>query len=108
MKLTDKEMEIMVLLWNSDVPLTSSEIVKASDKRTWKENSIYIIMRTLLKKGAVVFGHNKPTGTNVARTYLPVVSANDYAMACICDMQAFGVRINKEALIEDIRRIEGD
>jgi predicted transcriptional regulator len=44
MRLTDKEMEIMAVLWESETAMTATEIIEVSNNRTWKESSIYIII----------------------------------------------------------------
>ena len=49
MKLTDKEMEVMVVLWDNGSPMTAAEVIEVSDKRTWRDNSIYTILNTLIK-----------------------------------------------------------
>lgn len=103
MKLTDKEMEIMSVMWSSDVPLTATEIVEASSNRTWKENSIYIIMNTLIKKGAVSLSHRKPTATNTARAYKPTITAEEYAVRYIASVIDSGVRIDVRELIEQLQ-----
>ena len=78
--LTEKELEIMTLLWEHG-PLTCSEIIKLSDSnRTWKENSIFIIMRSMMNKGYVAVEDYKPTQTRNAKVYSAVVSCEEYAV----------------------------
>ena len=100
MHLTSKELEIMALLWDSDVPMTATEIVNASENRSWKQSSIFIILKTLLAKKAVVFSHNKHTVTNVARAYKPGFTAEEYAVSLVCDTEILGKCINMDVLIE--------
>lgn len=89
----------MSVLWDSGTSLTAAEIVGISDNRTWKENSIYIIMNSLLKKGAVTMVCHKPTGTNIARAYMPTITADEYAASSIKSMMESGVNIDIRALI---------
>ena len=103
MRLTDKEMEIMAVLWSSVAPMTSSEIIGASDNRTWKESSIYIIMNTLLKKGAVALAQHKPTVTNFARAYKPIITSEEYAYLYINNVKQAGISIDIPALIERLK-----
>ena len=97
MKLTDKELEIMSVLWESEDPLTATEIIEASDNRTWKESSIYIIMNTLIKKGAVLLALHKPTITNNARAYAPTITMEEYTLAYI---KQTGLNLDISALIK--------
>lgn len=103
MKLTDKELEIMALLWQSKSPMTAAEIIEASSDRTWKESSIYIIMNTLKNKGAVVLACHKHTGTNTARAYEPAITADEYTIESIDSMSNKGIDINIDAIIESLR-----
>jgi len=100
MKLTDKEMEIMALLWNSTISMTAAEIVDASHSRTWKENSIYVIMNTLIKKGVVEMALHKPTSTNNARAYKPMITPEEYAASYIARVRRVGIPINNEVLVK--------
>lgn len=78
--LTNKELEIMQLLWQSNTPLTSSELVDAAPAdKTWKDVSIHIMLRSLLKKGAIVISGNKATPTNLAKLYNATITPEEYA-----------------------------
>jgi len=104
MKLTGKEMEIMAVLWASEDPMTATEIIEASNNRTWKENSIYIIMNTLIKKGAVDFAHFKPTGTNNARTYTPIITSEECIVHHIDSVMGAGVRVDIPSLVKRLMK----
>jgi len=78
MSLSKKEIEIMKVLWKTNAPMTNAEIIAASEDPSWKESSIYVIMNSLISKGAVVLCGLKPTSTNNARSYMPTLSAEDY------------------------------
>ncbi|MCL2225107.1 MAG: BlaI/MecI/CopY family transcriptional regulator [Defluviitaleaceae bacterium] len=106
MRLTDKEMEIMAVLWSSDVALTATEIVKASENKTWKEASIYIIMTTLIKKGAVVVSSHKPTATNNARAYSPAMSSAECVVSYISSVRKAGVHIDLDEFVKLLRASE--
>ena len=85
-RLTDKELEIMQVLWDNETPMTGSEIVSASKDRTWKEKSIYIIVNSLLKKNAIAFDHYKSTATNTARVYRAAISLEEYAALNVLEL----------------------
>ena len=106
MKLTDKELEIMALLWRRGAPMTATEIIEASENRTWKDNSIFVIMNTLIKKKAVTYAKPKPTSTNSARSYAPAISLEDYMISKLHSIRQRGLRIDKDALIKGIREME--
>jgi len=105
MKLTEKELEIMNVLWHGNGPLTASEIIAASDNRTWKEGSVYIIMKMLLKKGAVVLAMHKPTVSNTARAYSPTLTAEEYVVANIASIQGeTGMQLDFPTLINHLKK----
>jgi len=106
MRLTTKELEIMAVLWGSKIPMTATEIVDASNNRTWKENSIYIIMNTLIKKGAVILSRHKPTGTNSARAYKTALTSEEYTARYIGSVKEGGVHINIDELIKCLKSKE--
>jgi predicted transcriptional regulator len=106
MRLTDKEMEIMAVLWKSKIPLTASEIIESSGNRTWKENSIYIIMNSLLKKEAVKLALYKPTNTNNARAYEPTLTSEEYMAANIGSVRKTGINVDIKTLIKHLKEAE--
>jgi len=55
MMLSKKELEVMNILWGSKYSLTATDIVDASSltERSWKEKSIYIILRALVDKNVI-------------------------------------------------------
>jgi len=106
MKLTDKELEVMIVLWENEHPMTATELIKTSSNRTWKESSIYTILNTLVRKGAVVLTHYKPTMTNAARAYKPVITSEDYTVSNIEDMIKTGVRIDIPTLVAHLMDIK--
>ena len=77
MTLTNKELEIMGILWQSDVSMTVNEIVNAATDCTWSPNSIFMMMANLEKKRAVTF-HTKSSTTKPARSYTPTLTYGDY------------------------------
>ncbi|MCL1878809.1 MAG: BlaI/MecI/CopY family transcriptional regulator [Defluviitaleaceae bacterium] len=104
MKLTVKEAEIMTVLWNSESPLTTTEIIETSPNRTWQDRSIFVIMRSLLKKGAVVLDRYKPTAGKHARSYKPLITTEDYVLEVIQDMNESGMKIDVNALANRLKK----
>ncbi|MCL1884238.1 MAG: BlaI/MecI/CopY family transcriptional regulator [Defluviitaleaceae bacterium] len=112
MKLTNKEMEIMAILWSNKEPMTTTEIIDSSENRTWKEGSIFGIMKTLVEKGAVVQDKNKPTGTTHARTYKTEISSEEYAVLWLEKLERElgqfckpGIRLDLNAVIEGVNKM---
>ena len=58
-ELTRSELEIMNVIWAAGRPLTRGEILELSVDKTWKENSVHILLNRLLAKGAIAEGYGK-------------------------------------------------
>jgi len=108
MKLTDKELEIMSVLWVNKAPMTATEIIEDSNNRTWKESSIYILLNTLIKKGAVVLTQHKFTITNHARAYTPAISSEEYAVLCVENVRQTGIHVDTQILIKHLLKAEAE
>ena len=92
MNLTDKELEIMQVLWGSDSPMTIADIIAASPKRTWQEISANAILKNMVEKGVVVVDHYVPTTGRSAKAYKAVFTA---AQCALKQAQAYGVGIEE-------------
>ena len=83
--LTKSEEEIMYLLWDLDEPLTSSEIVKKAVNKTWKKSYINLLINSLLKKDMIKVVGVKQMTKNYARTFVPTMTKDAYAIKQISD-----------------------
>lgn len=72
--LTAAEKEVMEILWNSDIPLTSKEIVDLSVDKNWKPSYIHLIINSLLKKEYIKVETFKQTTKNYARAFVPIMT----------------------------------
>ena len=87
MKLTSKELEVLSVLWKNKTSMTTTELIEASPNRTWKVGSIFSIVNTLVKKGALVLDSYKPTGTIAARAYSPAIRVEEYMASYVSSMK---------------------
>ena len=76
--LTKSEEQIVELLWNSEEPLTSSEIIKNSVGKTWKDSYVHLLINSLMEKGIIEVAGFKKATKNYARTFKPTVSREEY------------------------------
>ncbi len=78
MVLTKSEMEIMDVLWNSETPLSRSDLLERQDEKSWKDSSVHIMLNSLLRKGAIrEAGFVKRTKT-FGRTFAPTLTREEY------------------------------
>ena len=82
-RLTNSEKQIMEVLWKSDVPLSSHDIILSSSDKTWKNSSVHLLFNSLLDKELIeVAGFEKRT-KNYARVFKPTLSYVDYILTVL-------------------------
>lgn len=78
MELTKSEMQIMDVLWESETPLSRSDLLERSAEKTWKDSSVHILLNGLLGKAAIKeVGFVKRSKT-YGRTFSPALSREEY------------------------------
>ncbi len=78
MKLTRSELEIMNVLWKAGRPLSRAEILELSEDKTWKDNSIHILLNGMLNKEAIHGDGFVRSGKVWGRLYAPSISLGEY------------------------------
>ena len=97
-KLTDSEKQVLDLLWDSEEPLTSTEIVKLCAGRTWKPSYIHIMINSLLKKEMIKVAGFKQTTKNFARVFEPTMTREQWNLFQIKEGKSDSGNILKEIL----------
>jgi len=70
-----RELEILNILWNSEVGLTASDIVEAGNKLS--QSTVQAVLRKLLKDGLVLVDGITHSGNVLSRTYKPAEASKD-------------------------------
>ena len=78
MVLTKSELEIMDVLWASDVALSRSDLLERSEEKSWKDSSIHILLNGLLQKGAIKESGYVKRSKTYGRTFLPSMTREAY------------------------------
>jgi len=78
MDLTKNELQFMTVLWDSNAPITASEVLKRSVDKTWKDASLHTILNKLLEKGAIKEHGFLKDGKAISRTFVPTLSCKEY------------------------------
>lgn len=76
-KLTQSQLHIMKILWNEKKPLIASDFVQIDTSLNL--NSVQSALRSLLKKNYIEVSDIVYSGKVLTRSYLPVVSSEEYA-----------------------------
>ncbi len=87
--LTKSEKEIMHLLWNSDRPLTATEIVNMTPERTWKKSYIHLLINSLIEKELIRSDSLVRTGRNFGRTFVATTSEEEFLIHQITSSSSF-------------------
>ena len=106
MILTDKQLEVMDVFWERNVPMTINAVIEASENRTWSTRSIYKIFAQLEKKGLIGVSHLSPTSTNYAKTYKVLLPFEKYiakSIAWINQGRPPSIRVGAEVFIQAIK-----
>lgn len=78
MELTRSEMEIMDVMWESDVPLSRADLLARSEEKTWKDSSVHILLNGLLQKGAIQEAGLVKRIKTYGRVFTPTMTREEY------------------------------
>ena len=78
MELTKSEMQIMDVLWASDVPLSRADLLERSEEKSWKDSSVHILLNGLLQKGAIREAGFVKCSKTYGRTFSPALTREEY------------------------------
>ncbi len=78
MELTKSEMEIMDVLWASDVPLSRADLLERSEQKSWKDSSVHILLNGLLQKKAICEAGFVKRSKTYGRTFAPTLTREEY------------------------------
>lgn len=75
-KLTNKELDVLRVLWDAEDPLLASEIYKIDP--SLNSNTVQAALRNLTKKGYIKVADIVYSGTVLSRRYTPIVTQPEY------------------------------
>ena len=105
--LTKMEYEVMRVLWESDKPLSSREIMDSSAVE-FKQSTVQTVLRTLLKEGWIEVGNVSIHTKVLAREFIPVVSNEEYAQSLLGKKGKFSMAsrlIQQTDNVEELERL---
>ena len=77
-QLTNREEELMNFMWEYGEPLTSNELQEKCTERSWSDNYLHVMLRSLMKKGLITPCGMVQYGTQYARQFLPAMTKEQY------------------------------
>ncbi len=78
MELTRSEMEIMDVMWASNVPLSRADLLAQSEEKSWKDSSVHILLNSLLQKGAIQEAGLVKRSKTYGRVFSPTLTREEY------------------------------
>lgn len=96
--LTPSEERIMELLWSENRPLTSVELTEHSEEESWKSSYVYILIRSLLKKGLIEVCGTVQYASQYARQFRPLLTKEQYAARLALSLDFDSASISKVAV----------
>jgi len=76
-KISEREKDVMSVLWHTDESLTASAIAEKGN--TLSINTVQAALRSLMKKMYIEIAEIVYSGTVLTRSYKPIISAEEYA-----------------------------
>ena len=108
MELTRSEMEIMDVLWGSDVPLSRADLLAHSEEKSWKDSSVHILLNGLLQKGAIQEAGLVKRRKTYGRVFAPTLTREEYfARTIFCHRHKpdivglFAALLNREDITQE-------
>lgn len=93
-----RELEILNILWNSEEPMTSSQIVNVGDMLS--QSTVQTVLRKLLKAKLVEVTGVTYSGNVLSRTYKPSETSRDVILQkFVDDYNGFRNIISKKTLL---------
>ena len=103
--ITNRDFDILNILWESPVPLTASEIFRKNNELTM--NTIQAVLRKLLRNGFIEVADVVYSGTVLCRSYCPVISSDEFALSKItADYKTYGKNLCKTSLVASLLDVE--
>lgn len=78
-RLTKSEEIVMEVLWSSEYPMTSVELMEITQDHSWESGYIHKMLRSLLNKEIVQVCGMTQYGKQYARQFIPLLSREEYA-----------------------------
>lgn len=107
-QLTAREEELMNFMWEAGEPLTSNEMQERCQVRSWSDNYLHVMLRSLKKKGMLTPCGMVQYGTQYARQFIPTMTKEQYYVSLALergvkqgDFVQFAVAMAKEIKPEE-------
>lgn len=77
-ELTQREFDILKILWSSEKPLVASDFTKIDESLSI--NTVQAVLKNLLKKNLIKVADIVYSGTVLSRSYTPTINEKDFTL----------------------------
>jgi len=95
--LTKSEKVVMEILWSSERPMTSVELMEMTQDHSWESGYMHKMLRTLLKGEVINVCGMVQYGKQYARQFVPMITREEYAVKLVLSTGIKGTSIRKVA-----------
>lgn len=96
--LTPSEERVMEILWTEKHPMTSVELAEHAEGENWKSSYVYILIRSLLKKGMIEVCGSVQYASQYARQFRPLLTKEEYAAKLALSLDLDSGSVSKVAV----------
>lgn len=97
-KLTNRELDVLKILWNAEKPMVASEISKKNPELNI--NTIQAVLKKLKTKNIIDIDSIVYSGTVLTRSYIPKITASEYTQMRFCyDASEYKQFISKSDIV---------
>ena len=93
--MTNSEEVLMGILWSSERPLTSVELMEMTQDHSWESGYMHKMLRSLLKKEITKVCGMVRYGKQYARQFVPMLTKEEYAAKLVLSTGIKGSSIGK-------------
>jgi predicted transcriptional regulator len=81
--LTTRELDVLSSLWNSEKPMTMTDIVKSQHDLT--QGTVNAVLKKLMSLELIEITGSVRSGKTMSRTYVPKAASKDFVMQYLSD-----------------------
>ena len=106
---TSRDIDILNILWDSDIALTASGIVDARPELHLTINTVQAVLGKLLRDNLIQIDNIVYSGTVLSRSYRPAITPADFvALQVTTEFQKLHKSVSKTALVAALLETESD
>jgi len=105
--ITDRDLDILQIMWRHSGSMTASEICRQDDTLTM--NTAQAVLRKLLREGFIEVADIVYSGTVLSRSYKTSISEEEFAVRQMTlDYMEYGEKLDKSSLLAAFLDLEPD